>query len=77
VEGAEFFVMEHFPWDSYKIRFMTIERPKPDLADLLNRKGYKILGTISKWGETIWFHESMSIPIDEARKIIDRERCRC
>jgi len=72
VEGAEMFVMAKFPWDKYKIRFMTIERPKDDLVTLLNKKGYQKLETISSWGETIWAHESLVWSIDEARKIVNR-----
>lgn len=78
VEGAESLVMRNFPWDLYKIKFMTIERPKNDLQAKLNENGYKKLGTISSWGETIWCHESLvSVPVNEARKIIDKLHCRC
>jgi len=72
VEGAETFVMAKFPWDKYKIRFMTIERPKHDLVTLLKEKGYQKLETIAKFGETIWAHESLVSSIDEARKIVNR-----
>jgi len=72
VEGAETFVMAKFPWDKYKIRFMTIERPKDDLITLLNEKGYQKLESIASWGETIWAHESLLWSIDEARKIVNR-----
>jgi len=72
VEGAETFVMAKFPWDKYKIRFMTIERPKDDLVKLLNEKGYQKLEKIANWGETIWAHESLVWSIDEARKIVNR-----
>jgi len=78
VEGAESLVMKNFPWHLYKIKFMTIERPQEDLEAKLNENGYKKLATIASWGETIWFHEaSVSISIEEARKIIDKLHCRC
>lgn len=72
VEGAETFVMAKFPWDKYKIRFMTIERPKDDLVKLLNEKGYQKLEKIADYGETIWVHESLVRSIEEARKIVKR-----
>jgi len=78
VEGAESLVMANFPWELYKIRFITIERAKDDLEAMLNENGYKKLGTIASWGETIWFHESLvSFSIGEARKIINEWHCRC
>jgi len=78
VEGAESLVMANFPWNLYKIRFITIERPKDDLEAMLNENGYRKLATIASWGETIWFHESLvSLSIDEARAIINEWHCRC
>jgi len=78
VEGAESFVMSNFPWSLYKIRFITIERPKDDLEAMLNENGYRKLANIASWGETIWFHESLvSLSIDEARAIINKWHCRC
>jgi len=73
VEGAETFIMEKFPWDKYKMRFITIERPKDDLVSLLKEHGYEKLATISDFGETIWFHKSLlSISIDKAHAIVNR-----
>jgi len=72
VEGAETFVMQKFPWDKYKIRYMTIERPKNDLVTLLNEKGYLKLEKIASWGETLWVYESLVWSIDEARTIVRR-----
>ena len=40
VEGAESLVMQNFPWDSYSITFLTIERPKEDLIHRLKSEGY-------------------------------------
>jgi len=70
VEGAETFVMAKFPWHKYKIRFMTIERPKDDLVALLNENGYQLLEKIASFGETMWVHKSLTWSIDEARKIV-------
>eukprot|EP00957_Ditylum_brightwellii_P204061 15337436-Ditylum_brightwellii.AAC.1 len=34
VEGAEYFVMKDFPFNAYKIKILTVERPKQELVDL-------------------------------------------
>jgi hypothetical protein len=50
--------MQDFPFDTYKILFLTIERPKDDLRDLLLKNGYKNMSKdLSHFGETLWFHE--------------------
>lgn len=78
VEGAESFVMRDFPWDQYKFRFITIERPKADLISLLEKKGYRKLATITSWGETVWFHESLvSFSLDKGRSILRRAMRHC
>lgn len=40
VEGAEFAVLQNFPFDRYMFRAITIERPPPWLNDLLLSSGY-------------------------------------
>lgn len=59
VEGAEEFIMKNFPLDTYKISLMTVERPKESLRDLLENHGFKNIKRLSRWGETLWAHESM------------------
>ena len=57
VEGAESIVMENFPFDEHAIRFATVERPKKQLRELLERNGFRHVNlTLSSWGETIWYH---------------------
>ena len=59
VEGAEYIVMENFPFDDYKIRFATVERPNKALRELLAKKGYVHANlTLSTFGETLWYHPS-------------------
>ncbi|GFH56603.1 hypothetical protein CTEN210_13079 [Chaetoceros tenuissimus] len=58
VEGAETLILQDFPFDQYTFRFMTIERPKPDLIQLLNNHGYREVKKLVEWGETLWIHES-------------------
>lgn len=59
VEGAEELIMKDFPFDKYVISFITIERPRPALKDLLESNGYKFVTILIYWGETLWVHESI------------------
>ena len=62
-------VMEDFPFNKYKVRFMTVERPSADLIALLNKHGYKRNSKdFAHWGETLWFHPdfvSMTVSTEE------------
>lgn len=72
VEGAETLVMKDFPWEDYTFRFMTIERPKDDLKELLKSHGYREVKELVTWGETLWVHEkSVNLSQDEMKAIID------
>lgn len=59
VEGAEFYVMEKFPFDEYLFRIITIERPQPELRSLLRDNNYILHAVIAgrHHGETLWFHK--------------------
>jgi hypothetical protein len=72
VEGAEELVMEHFPFQLYTIRFMTVERPKPSLQKILKRNGYQFVMMLVYWGETLWVHESVleSLPLHEIQQTV-------
>ncbi|KAI2514107.1 methyltransferase [Fragilaria crotonensis] len=69
VEGAEEFIMDAFPFDRYKIRFLTVERPSPNLTLKLADHGYRRIIKLTFFGEILFAHES-EMPIDMA--IIDR-----
>jgi Methyltransferase FkbM domain len=58
VEGAEFYSMSNFPFDSYRFRIVTIERAPQPLMDLLTTKGYVFITTIANFGEQLWVHET-------------------
>lgn len=58
VEGAEFLVMQHFPFDKYHIKVLTVERPNQELKDLFAKNGYIHLKDLAWWGETLWAHKS-------------------
>jgi len=64
VEGAESYIMQDFPFANYTIQVMTVERPKKDLKELLNKNGYVFLDTIAKWGETLYCHKSVLSRLD-------------
>lgn len=64
VEGAESFILKHFPFQDYHISVMTLERPKPLLRNILQRHGFVLLATHGGYGETLWVHDSVSIPPD-------------
>lgn len=58
VEGSEYDIMKYFPFDSYTIRIMTVERPNKELKALLEEKGYVFLAELAPWGEYLWGHKS-------------------
>jgi hypothetical protein len=64
VEGAEYFIMEHFPFERYRVNIMTIERPNARLQELLFREGYVRLCKLSHWGETLWVRRSVLDRLD-------------
>ena len=56
VEGAETYIMKNFPLSSYQIKIMTVERPDKELQQHLEANGFKLMGDISHFGETLWIH---------------------
>jgi len=65
VEGAETYIMRNFPFDRYKIKVITIERPKPDLRAIMIREGYEeLVPNLSRWGETVWVNTLYKSSLD-------------
>ena len=64
VEGAEEFIMTDFPLSEYRIRIMTIERPNETLQIFLESHGYRNVLRLSRWGESLWIHESFQETMD-------------
>lgn len=62
--GAEMFIMQQFPFEDYRFNIMTIERPKNNLIQLLNEKGYEMLCRIAHFGETLWAHKDAIPSLD-------------
>lgn len=74
VEGAESFVMQSFPWDQYKFKFMTIEGVKEDLSSKLNEQGYFMaLQFAKRGGETLWANGALVGLSKEAIIMIARD----
>lgn len=59
VEGAENLVMQSFPWDTYTILILTVERPKEELLKNLKDHGYRFLRRNSNFNDETWVHESL------------------
>ena len=59
VEGAETQVMSVFPFDQYHIKVINVERPKPELHNILIRQGYWFVMIMSFWGEALYVHRSL------------------
>lgn len=58
VEGAEWNIMRDFPFDSYSFRVLSVERPPPQLRELLARHEYKFIGFPGRsFGEELWFSQ--------------------
>lgn len=78
VEGAEELIMKEFPFESYKIRFLTIERPKLGLTALLEKMNYHFVMMLVSWGETLWVHESVldTMNMVEIKKMVTNNKVR-
>lgn len=57
VEGAETRILREFPFDRYKFLAMTIERPTPELNELLFANGYHFVK--NSLFDTFYIHESL------------------
>ena len=65
IEGAEGLALhENFPFHKYQFSIITIERPKFDLWQRLLTHGYLFHANISNFGETLWYHKSITLPTD-------------
>jgi hypothetical protein len=60
IEGAEAWVFKTFPWDSFTFLTLTVERPKPELVDMLKQNNYLYLCDHGKFGDQFWVHPSLT-----------------
>ena len=56
VKGSETRVLRSFPFEKYVFMAMTIERPTPELNDILFRNGY--IAVLNHMFDTFYIHES-------------------
>jgi hypothetical protein len=75
IEGAEEFVMTHFPFETYRFNIMCVERPSHNLQTLLTSHGYKMLKWLHPEKDTLWVHVDAlsSIDLDLTALEIDTE----
>jgi FkbM family methyltransferase len=57
VEGAEFYGLSDFQFDTYRFRIICVERPSEPLQELLRSQGYVFVSTIAHFGEQLWMHQ--------------------
>ena len=53
VQGAETSIMKNFPFSTYRIKIMTVERPDKELQEHLEANGFNLIigGNVSHFGE--------------------------
>lgn len=59
VEGAEYRVLENFPFERYHFQFVVIERPPPWLNELLFRNHYIWIKNSNDGFDSFYVHESL------------------
>jgi hypothetical protein len=64
VEGAEEFVMKQFPLSQYRIKIITAERLRGEIRTFLKAHGYEFIRKLTRWGESLWVHESVKDELD-------------
>lgn len=61
VEGAEHRLLQDFPFERYDFRAVTVERPTPEVHDLLSRAGYVL--------DRLHFSDGFYLSNDTARRL--------
>ena len=59
IEGAEYWVLERFPWHRYTFLTMTVERPKQLLVEMLRKNGYEYVKDHGNFGDQLWIHHDL------------------
>jgi hypothetical protein len=57
IEGAEVYCFKDFPWDQYRFRVLTVERPG-NLTRILEENGYVYVRTHGDFGDDLFMHKS-------------------
>jgi hypothetical protein len=64
VKGTETYIMKNFPFSSYRIKIITVERPDKELQEHLEANGFKLMGNVSHFGESLWIHNDFINELD-------------
>lgn len=57
VEGHEYEAMLSFPFDTHRLLLLSVERPKPQLTNLLTKSGFRYVCDHGSYGDEMWvFH---------------------
>ena len=76
IEGAEAWAFQTFPWDTYTFLTLTVERPKPELVEMLKQNGYIYLCNHGSFGDEFWVHPR----VPNFRKVLEnyqgKQECR-
>lgn len=75
IEGAEAWAFQTFPWDKFTFLVLTIERPKPDLVNILVKSGYIYLCNHGDFGDQLWVHPHLPDFERVASKYKGRQDC--
>eukprot|EP00545_Synedropsis_sp_CCMP1620_P003705 CAMPEP_0119016280 /NCGR_PEP_ID=MMETSP1176-20130426/11912_1 /TAXON_ID=265551 /ORGANISM="Synedropsis recta cf, Strain CCMP1620" /LENGTH=275 /DNA_ID=CAMNT_0006969623 /DNA_START=168 /DNA_END=995 /DNA_ORIENTATION=+ len=70
VEGAEFFVMQNFPFDQYSFRILTVEGVNEQLKILLESHGYEKACQLGVKEEQLWVLTSEKSQLDFTASIL-------
>jgi len=62
--GAETFIMRNFPLNEYRIKIITAERLRGEIRGYLKQHGYEFVQRLTRWGESLWVHESVKDQLD-------------
>ena len=64
VAGAETFILRNFPLNEYRIKIITAERLRGEIREYLKSHGYEFVERLTRWGESLWVHESAKDQVD-------------
>ena len=53
-EGSEQRILRNFPFDKYSFKTITVERPKPELRELLKNNGYTIDTSVHSYEDVFY-----------------------
>lgn len=64
ITGAETFIIRNFPLNEYRIKIITAERLRGEIRGYLKKHGYEFVARLTRWGESLWVHESAKEELD-------------